>query len=496
VAERYDRLRHQIAGERHAFAQPLRAFVTRPPVVCDASRSVAEVARIMRDQDVGSVVLLDAQSKPSGIVTTHDLVAIVAEGGAERPAAEVMSGGLVSLPAHAFAYEAALAMTDHRIRHVLLIEHGRLVGVVSERDLFALQRLGVGELTMEIRLATDVDALARLAGEIRRLGVLLIDQGTAPEPLTLFISVLNDRLTQRLIEIARKRHELGRISWCWLAFGSEGRFEQTFSTDQDNGLIFLDHEGAPPDETRARLIPFAREVNDGLDACGFPLCTGNVMASNPELCLTLEEWKAKMARWIAVTAPKALLDAAICFDLRAIYGDGSLVTALREWIAGRVRAQPSFLRHLAKAATESRPALGGFGAFATFATDDAPGAPHSVNLKMNGARIFVDVARVLALAHGLHQTNTAERLRAVHAATQSKRAETDAVVDAFYFIQSLRLRKQAAAPEAAKGGRSAAEDLPNRIDPAQLNAFEQAALKEAFRLARLLQQRLELEYQL
>lgn len=482
-----------MAGERHAFAQPLRAFITRAPVVCDEGCKLAEVARIMRDQDVGSVVVLDAQSRPAGIVTTRDLVAIVADGGAERPAAQLMSRGLVSLPPHAFAYEAALAMGDQRIRHILLIEHGRLLGVVSERDLFALQRLGLGELNMEIRRAADIGALGRLAGEIRRLGVLLIDQGTAAEPLTLFISVLNDRLTQRIIEIARERHDLGRISWCWIAFGSEGRFEQTFSTDQDNGLIFADHEGRAPERSRARLIPFAREVNAGLDACGFPLCTGNVMASNPALCLTLEEWKAKMAGWIEVTAPKALLDAAICFDLRAIHGDGSLVTMLWDWIAGRVRAQPSFLRHLARVAAQARPALGGFG---TFATEDAPGAPHTVNLKLNGARIFVDAARVLALAHGLQQTNTAERLRAVHAAARGKRAETDALIDAFYFIQMLRLRKQAAAAVTAKGGRSAAQDLPNRIDPAQLNAFEQAALKEAFRHAKLAQQRLVLEYQL
>jgi CBS domain-containing protein len=496
VTERHDQLRRQLASERHAFARPLRALIGRSPVVCDETASIAEVARIMRNQDVGSVVLHDAQRRPSGIITTRDLVAIVAQGGVERPAAAVMSRDLVSLSPQAFAYEAALTMSARGIRHVLVVEQDRLIGVISERDLFALQRLGLGELTMEIRLAADGEALKRLAGEIRRLGALLIEQGTAPEPLTLFISVLNDRLTQRLIETVRKRHDLGRISWSWLAFGSEGRFEQTFSTDQDNGLIFMVHEGGTPEQARARLVPFAREVNEALDRCGFPLCRGNVMASNPELCLTLEEWKAKMAGWIEVTAPKALLDAAICFDLRSLYGDESLVSALREWIASRVRAQPSFLRHLARAATDGRPALGGFGTFATFATEDAPGAAHTVNLKLNGARIFVDAARVLALAHGVRQTSTAERLRFVDAATEGRRAETGALIDAFHFIQGLRLRRQALAWMEAGGGHSAAEDLPNRIDPSQLNAFEQSALKEAFRQARLLQQRLEMEYQL
>ena len=84
--------------------------------------------------------------------------------------------------------------------------------------------------------------------------------------------MLNDRLCQRVLEIERKNHRWERISWCWLAFGSEGRFEQTFSTDQDNGLVFAAHDGEPADAVRARLLPFAKAVNEALDACGFPVC--------------------------------------------------------------------------------------------------------------------------------------------------------------------------------------------------------------------------------
>jgi CBS domain-containing protein len=257
-------------------------------------------------------------------------------------------------------------------------------------------------------------------------------------------------------------------------------------------LIFEAHEVMPPEQARGRLVPFARAVNEALDACGFPLCEGNIMASNPELCLTLEEWSAKMSGWLDVTSPQAVLDAAICLDLRPIHGDETLANALRDWITDRVRGHAAFLRLLAQAATRARPALGRFGALAT---TDAPGAPRTVNLKANGARIFVDAARVLALAHGLRQTNTAHRLRAYREARDQPRADVDALVDAFYFIQGLRLRLQARAPEARPGGRSAGEDLTNRIDPDALNAFEQAGLKEALRQARLLQGRLELDFQ-
>jgi CBS domain-containing protein len=317
----------------------------------------------------------------------------------------------------------------------------------------------------------------RLAGEIRRLTARLVEQGVAPEQLTHFVSVLNDRLSQRVIDVVRKRHGWEGIGWCWLAFGSEGRLEQTFSSDQDNGLLFASH-GKPQQDARKALLAFAREVNEALDACGFPLCKGNVMASNPELCLSLEEWQAKMAGWIASPDPKALLDASICFDFRALAGDATLAQSLREWLFPRTRARPAFLRHMAQNALEAKPALGLLGDFAT--------EGGALNLKLQGARLFVDAARVYALAFGLAHTATAARLRAAVPELHMAAPEMAAIIDAFFYIQKLRLGIQAdpqTSPESA-----------NRLEPSTLNAFEQRGLKEALRQARRLQQRLALDY--
>ena len=98
------------------------------------------------------------------------------------------------------------------------------------------------------------------------------------------------------------------IDFAWFAFGSEGRHEQTLSTDQDNGIIFRCADAKQLKETRARLVEFARTVNEDLAACGFPLCKGNIMASNPELCLTLDEWKSRFGDWIREPDPQALLN--------------------------------------------------------------------------------------------------------------------------------------------------------------------------------------------
>jgi len=486
VLEKYGPLERRLADEQQTFARPLRSLVQRAAVTCEGTRPLAEVAALMRSQGVGSIVVVDAQARPVGIVTSHDMIRVFAESAGSRQVAEIMSSDPVSLPAHALAYEAAVTMTARHIRHVLVMDEGRLIGVVSERDLFSLQRLGLGEISMELRLAGDLGVLSALAAEIRKLTLRLVEQGVAPEQLMLFVSVLNDRLSQRVIEIVRKRHDLERISWCWLAFGSEGRFEQTLATDQDNGLVFVAHEGAAPSQVRDRMLPFAREVNEALDASGFPLCKGNVMASNPALCLSREEWQAKMAGWIEVSMPKALLDAAICFDFRALYGDASLVVSLREWVSARVKAHPAFLRHMAEAALQARPALNRFGGFAT---EDAPGASGSINLKAQGARIFVDAARIYALAYGAPQTNTAERLRAVRGALGMSEVDAAAAIEAFHFVQRLRLQNQVVQREGEP-------EAANRVAPGRLSRVEQAALKEALRTAKDLQSRLALDYQL
>ena len=478
-------LERRLAEEQQTFARPLRSLVQLPTVTCDIGGTLSEAAMLMRTRGVGSVVVLDARSQPAGIVTSHDMVRVVAEGAAGRRVTEFMTPHPVSLPAHALAYEAAVAMTAHSIRHVLVMDEGRMIGVVSERDLFSLQRLGLGEITMELRLAADVPVLADLAAVVRKLTEALVEQGVSTEQLALFISVFNDRLSQRIIEIVRKRHDLERISWCWLAFGSEGRVEQTFVTDQDNGLVFVAHDGSSPQALRERLLPFACEVNQGLDACGFPLCKGNIMASNPELCLSLDEWKTKFAGWLSNTDPTALLEASICFDFRALTGDATLAAELRGWLHAQVRGRPTFLRLLAENAMTVHPASG---LLRDFATDDAPQAPHSIDLKMHGSRPFVDAARLYALAHGLPQTSTVERLRAAAAARALAVADVSAWVRAFGFIQGLRLRAQIA--DRSEGGVAA-----NRVDPDSLDDFERRTLKEALRQASKLQQRLRLDYQ-
>jgi CBS domain-containing protein len=332
-----------------------------------------------------------------------------------------------------------------------------------------------------VRAAQSVAQLAEAAAESRQLTRHLLAQGVDAEHLTQMTSVLNDGLSQRLIELVARRHALP-AHWCWLALGSEGRLEQTLATDQDNALMF--EVAGDAQAARARFLAFAGEVNLALDACGFPLCKGEIMARNPKWCLTPAEWRAVFARWMRSPEPEALLNASIFFDFRALAGDARLAGELRAFVLKSAAGNAAFRRAMAENALRARPPLG---LLRNFTTDDAGAFPGTLDLKRFGARPITDGARLLALAHGLPATSTAARLRAAAAAGTLPQAEADALVDAFHFIQTLRLRRQYVESGVVPG-------TENRIDPERLNAIDRRILKAAFRQANVLQERLKLDY--
>ena len=476
------------SAEQQSMNSPLASVVRREPVTCAPHTPVRVVLATMHNLGIGSMVATE-DGRPVGIFTLHDVLSrvVLAQIDLEQPIIDIMSTGLTSLPPSAMAYEAAMVMTRHGFRHVLVTDNGKLVGVISEKDLFTLQRVGLRQIGSTIRNAGDLDTLKQTAGDIRQLAHNMLAQGVAAEQLTQFISTLNDLLTERIIELACdaagiKESPLCRSGLCWLALGSEGRLEQTLNTDQDNGILFTVPEGASAEQVRSQLLPVARRINEALDACGFPLCKGNIMASNPEWCLSLEEWKGKFDGWIDHGDPDALLNASIFFDFRPLYGNAELANELRDWLMPKVAANPRFLHQMAANALRNRPPLG-------LVRDFVVGEGHKLDLKLNGVTPFVDAARIFAFASGVGGTNTVQRLRLSAAKLNIGEAEIGAWVEALHFIQILRLRRQH--EEFSQG-----EAMDNFIDPDALNDLDRRILKEAFRQARKLQARLALDYQL
>lgn len=485
---------------------PLRSLVRRPPVTVTPGTTVRHVLEAMHRERIGSVVIVDEAMRPLGIFTERDVLDRIALGGIAQEASieTAMTREPFSLPSHVPLFEAAQAMALRRLRHVIVMEEGRVCGMVSERDLFTLQRLSLGEVAKSIDRAGTVDDLVEAAGEVRRLAAGLLAHGVDAEHLTQFVTTLNDAVVQRVLVLAAQVAPPPATAWCWLGLGSEGRMEQTLSTDQDNAILFAVADGtgdatAAAAALRPAFLAFAEQANAMLDRCGFPLCRGDIMAKNPRWCLSSAEWRETFGDWIRDANPAALLNAAIFFDFRAVAGDTSLADALRAWLNLAVPAHPLFLREMVLNALQTEPPLGIFRDFVVKEDKDFPG---TIDLKLYGARPFIDAARILALAAGVSVSNTAERLRIAGPRVRMHEDEIGAMVDGFHFVQLLRLRSYEAAllqrPAAAFANSSHGAVLAphaNRIDPQHLNLLDRRILRESFRQARTLQSRLQMDFQ-
>jgi CBS domain-containing protein len=476
----------QRAVDQQTLLQPVRALIRRAPVSCEATMPLRAALERMSGEGVGTIAVVDGAQRPIGIFTLTDLMVRVVLPGIDLtgPVAAVMTPNPGAVDEETTAQEALAVMAAHRYHQLVITRAGVLCGVVSERDLFALQRVSMRHVIATIRGARDVTALRRVAADITTLVDNLLAQGAAAEPLTHTIASLNDALTLRLFDLLAADHDLAGIDWCWLSLGSEGRREQTIASDQDNALAFEAPAG-DREVARARLLKFAHAANQALATLGFPLCPGNIMAGNPEHCLSAEEWRGRFASWLREPAPEALLAANIFFDFRPLAGQAPLADALRRWLVEVAPESRLFLRLLATNALAAEPPLG---VVRTFVTDDGVHRG-TIDLKADGTRIFVDAARAFALAFGIAESGTAPRLRLAGRRLGLEERETGAFVDAFHFLQLLRLRAQRG--HVGGDGGPAPHAAPNRIDPYALNELDQRMLKEALRQARALQKLLE-----
>jgi CBS domain-containing protein len=338
------------------------------------------------------------------------------------------------------------------------------------------------ELLGAIRAARDVDEVVRAANRVRELPRPMLEKGLRPEAVTALVTAVNDRVTARLIELTGLDAALADAGGCWIVLGSAGRGEQTLATDQDNAIVFADGPGA--DSQRRALLPLAERVNTALDRSGYPLCRGEVMAGNPRWCLSRSEWRERFGAWIDRPEPEALLNAAIFFDFRAVYGEPGLVTGLRDWLAGYARERGRFLFLMVRNALGNQPPLG---LVRDFAVARGGAHPGTVDLKVNGIQLFVEPARIYALADGVTATNTLERLAGIAGVRGRPTADLDAWMDAFRVLQRARLGLNAA--QHARG-----EPLHNYLDPATLGDEERRRLKHALRQARNLQARLARDF--
>lgn len=474
-------------GSSTSLSTPLERYALRNPIMCSADLPVRSAVARMHENSVGSIVITDDSQHPAGIFTLRDLRTMIAEDTCtlDAPVHEIMTRDPCYLPAHADAFDAAMLMAEHHFAHLCVVdEERRLIGMVSERDLFSLQRVDLVNLARTINTATNLQTLVSLRSDVSELVNTMLAYGADSGQVVKIITTLNDVTVRRVLELNIQKNDPG-IEFTWLTFGSEGRQEQTLLTDQDNGILFQAPDGMTEDQVREKLLPFARTVNDELAECGFTLCKGNIMASNPKLCLSASEWDDWFIRFIDASTPQNLVYSSIFLDMRSVFGPTEPVHELLENVLARIRKNALFQKMLAGNAFQRKPPLTMFRNF-RYVSD---GNKHSLDLKRQGLAPFVESVRVFALAYGVESANTLERMDELVHKRVFDAKDAGAWKEAYSLIQAMRMRSH---QQMLNRG----EELSNYINPDNLNPLEQRILRESFRQAQRLQQKLELTYQL
>jgi len=459
--------------ERLLYSLSVSDVPSSPPLLCQQNTTIREAAQMLAHAKATSVFVTDVSGSAVGIVTDRDFAQkVVAQAlPLDRAVTEVMSSPVVAVEASERLFRALLAMVSRNIHHVLVTQRGTPTGVLTAHDLMVLQGKSPLNVVRFIEAQTSVQDLAKANQRISGLLPLLLREGAKASHVTRVVAEMNDRLIVKILQFAEAKLGPPPVPYCWVVLGSEGRREQTFKTDQDNALLYADSEDqASAREYFAQLTAFAQ---DALLTCGYPICPGNYMASNPLWRQPLQAWMTLFHEWITQAELHGTEDALIFLDMRPVAGDFSLYQALaaknREWL----KDAGMFKSVLACISTTHKPPLG---FFRNFVLERSGEHKDQLDLKLFGTGPIVDAARVFALDAGIEHTNTADRLSTLSTAPDRDPTIFQDMQEAFEFLTLLRLECQLRQVREGK-------ELGNYLSPDSLTQLQRSLLKEAFRAA-------------
>jgi len=325
-------------------------------------------------------------------------------------------------------------------------------------------------LSRDIDRQTTVEGVVAAQERILALIPLLIREGAKARHIGHVIAEINDHVVHKLMKIAEERVGPPPCPYCWITLGSEGRREQTFKTDQDNGLIYAD---LPDDQQPTAYEYFrtlAKTASESMARCGYPPCHGGYTAANARWRQPVDVWRSYFSEWITDPEQHTALHGLIFFDMRPVFGDFRLFEQVREYVNTLLKSAGFFKSILAYVSILQKPPLT---LFRNFIVERNGEHKDALDLKMYCTAPIVNLARLFAVDARVSETGTIERLTTLRDAGYGDATMFDDLIEASEFLMMLRLQHQV---EQAREGRA----VSNYVNPESLSHLQRALLKEAF----------------
>ncbi|MBK6266556.1 cyclic nucleotide-binding domain-containing protein [Marivirga sp. S37H4] len=472
-----------------SWQKPLEEL-SEPLLLVKSNTTIKSAALEMTAKASNGIVVTNEEGKAVGIVTDTDFRAKVAGGtfSIEDPVSTIMSTNLIAKQLGLPLAEYLISMLKHNIKHLLITKEEEVVGVFSQQTLFSHLQFNPFSILYNIESAENVEKLCFHRNNVDHFLRYYLEQNIKTAVISQLITTINDALIKKAIQFSlaaldEEKYYRPDVPFAWISLGSEGREEQLLRTDQDNALIFGNVNAAQLNYTREYFIQLARRVNGILFQAGFAYCPANMMARNPDWCLSISEWKNRFEGWIHSPEKEALLLSTIFFDYRYIYGEEELVQMLNSFLKNEVQSHKIFLNFLAKNATKN-PAPLSF--FKNFVVERSGVHKEEFDLKARALMPLTDIARVLCLEAGnVTIKNTVERYRFLAEQDKSRKELYLQAAQAYEFLMHFR---------ASEGIRN--NDSGRFILIKQISKFDRQVLRNSFEPINELQQMIELRFQL
>lgn len=396
------------------------------------------------------------------IVTDSNLIDNLILGDIEKTQsiASIASHGIISVDLNDFLFNALLLMTHNAVKRVIVMDKGRVAGILEQLDLLSYFANHSHLIAVQIDKANSVDELKDVQNDLRNLILTLHAKGVKVRYITKLVSTLNDKMYKKLFDMFVDKELREKCSL--IVMGSEGRAEQSIKTDQDNALIIKD--GVDVGLFREPMM----KLNESLLELGFPKCPGNVMVSNEFWRRDVKSFKKLIDSWRSSLNEENLQNLSIFLDAKHIAGDETLLSELKTFLQNKFQARKDVLAHMAKAVLNFETPLSMFSSFVLEKEHK-----NKLDIKKGGLFALVHGVRVLAIEYKITETNTIERIKQLNNKGVLDKEFATELMESFDSLSSIRLK---AMLESKDIGES------NYINPKKLEKIQRDLLKDSFKI--------------
>ena len=465
--------------ESFPYRENLRSIMNPEVYTCSPMCTMRDVIRDMAGRNISSVIIIDHVKQPVGILTERDIMQrVIANDSVDidsTPISKVMTFDPITLHPDNTIYRALSVLTDSKVKHLPLIEDGKIVGIVTMRQLLKLRYPEPLTLIEGIKEAGDVATLKAIKNKLPTMAEERLESGRTAYDIVVMISLINRDIHRRALELAAEGLGVEPVPYCLYLTGSHGRLENLLTPDQDHGMIIED--SAQNYQYDQYFIDLGVRFSDYLDQIGYVYCPGFLMSSNPLWRKSLSEWKQQVHYWFEAQVRELGRYVTVLFDASVIAGEVDLFKELKEYAFKSLAEHHEVFRVLHEEEGRHRVPLGLLG---RFITDKEGLHKGQLDVKKSGLIFVVESIRILALQHNIRETGTLKRIGRLVEGGFIHQNDGEYFESAYQVLLHYALKSQVS--KASRG-----EKLDTYIDPRILSPRDKETLRHAFKAVATLQ---------